>query len=787
MSESTQISASNEVEKIIHDLKIYSKEQHLEYITSDLLMMLLFRSPQGKKILNHFDISTAEFQKSLEEFILEQTSVFDSAETVEAQRTVGFKELLEQSVARARDRARGPGTPAHLEVKDIVVSFLEIDDQETYTGKILSEHGVDLFAMKKYFAQLPTSTKEADNSHENEATDDEPETQSPLKFLKRYGRNLIEKAQNNKIDPVIGREIEVQKIINILGQKRKNNPLLVGDSGVGKSAIIEGLATKIFKGEVPEQLKKFQVYTLEMSDLVAGAKFRGDFEERLKGIVAEVEKDPNIVLFIDEIHTMLSGGTNNGDTSNILKPALANGSLKIIGATTFKEYREIFQKDAALDRRFQKIDIEEPSPENTLAILKGLQKTFEDFHGVKYTDKAISSAVDLSIAYVADKKLPDKAINLLDVAGSKLKLSLKAKRNSKGELVVSEDEIADVVADTVGISVGTIKSSEKDKLQNLDKKLKNTVFGQEEAIDKVVRSLKISRAGLSLNKEKPVGNFLFAGPTGTGKTETAKQLAQELGVELLRFDMSEYSERHEVAKLIGAPPGYVGYDQGGKLTELVKKHPNAIVLLDEIEKAHPELFNILLGIMDNGKLTDGQNRTTDFKKTTLILTTNLGASVITKNSIGFNKADTVEQDRLSVIKKAFSPEFMGRLDDVVQFKPLNQELISKITDKNLLMLVNTLTKQNISAVFTENAKAVISEKGFDKELGARPLQRYIESHVSPGLSEEMLFGQLVNGGDVIIDYDAETKKFKFEVLGLNAELKADTAPEVKRTRKKMTV
>ncbi len=780
---------SDEIKKLFNDMLTYAKEEEFEFINSDLIMLFMAESKSVIKILEHFDIDASKLQEELKVY-LEQTNPKKTAKD-SSQQTVDFKEILDKSYQRAYNRSQG-SVPV-VEIKDLLISFLETSD-ETFSSQYLKSKGFTLKNVKAYLAHGPDSQENPSAS--NEEAEEEDDTKG-MKALNKYGVDLLARARKGLIDPVIGRDNEIVQIQNILGQRRKNNPILVGDSGVGKTAIAEGLAMKLISGDVPEALKNLQPFSIEMSALLAGAKFRGEFEERLKAVITEAKNNPNIVLFFDEIHTLVNSGGGQGalDGGNILKSSLSSGEIKVIGATTFKEYRELFQKDAALDRRFQKVDVAEPSPADSLAILKGLQSKFEDHHKVKYSEPAMRAAVDLSVKYLTDRQLPDKAIDLIDMAGSRLKLDVKTVKNSAGEIIVSEDDIANVVATIAKIPAGNIKSSEKSKLQNLEKKLNSNVFGQEEAISSFVEAIKISRAGLALNKDKPIGNFLFAGPTGTGKTELCKQLAEHLGVPLLRFDMSEFMEKHEVAKLVGAPPGYVGFNEGGKLTDQVKQKPHSVVLLDEIEKAHPDVFNILLQVMDHGKLTDGQNRTTDFKNVILVMTTNEGAAFINKSGIGFVKGDTIKEDRSAAIKKKFAPEFLNRIDKVVQFKSLNEDLTLKIVEKNINKLMVDLSQKNISAVVTETAMKKIAKDGFDKEMGARPLERYIKDNIIKNLANEMLFGDLENGGDVIIDFKGD--KFDFEVTSSSKEnvlsqdsldmiTSIDPKPAVKKPRKKVT-
>ena len=777
---------SKEARLVMYDMVKYVKENKLEFINSDILMLFVIQYPEGKKVFESFDFDIDDFKDELMKDIIENNPKIRSEE--QPQQTVAFQHIINSAIFVARNRSAN----SEVQVKDLLLSILECMESDTFTYNYLQQTQLNLKELKKYYAHGLGKT-----NAQPEAEDSAPEDVKEFKALKKFGINLMEKAQKGLIDPVIGRNAEIQKVQNILGQRRKNNPILVGDAGVGKTAIAEGFAMNILNGNVPEAFKDYKVFTIEMSALLSGAKFRGEFEERLKAVIDEAKTDPNVVLFFDEIHTLVNSGGGQGaiDGGNILKSSLTSGEIKVIGATTFKEYREVFQKDSGLDRRFQKVDVNEPSAEDTLNIIKGLKEKFELHHRVRYSEGAIASAVDLSMKYINDKQLPDKAIDLIDMTGSKLKLNKHSQRDSEGYVLVTEDDIADVVAEVAGVPSGTIKSNEKTKLKQLEAKLNSTVFGQSEAISKFVEAIKVSRAGLSLNKQKPIGNFLFAGPTGTGKTELSKQLAEHLGVPLIRFDMSEFMEKHEVAKLVGAPPGYVGYSEGGKLTDKVKKTPHCVLLLDEIEKAHPDIFNILLQVMDHGKLTDGQNRTTDFKNVILVMTTNEGASFINKSKIGFTQEDTTSIDRGDAIKKKFAPEFINRLDSIVQFKELTADLIIKIVDKYLGSLMQDLVQKNVSVVVTHAAKEEIAKKGFNKELGARPLQRYIHDSLVKELADKILFGELEAGGDVIIDFrdnqyvfditpysNTNTRELKNKEveLNLNQDLVAIKKPRVRK-------
>ena len=769
MSERKTVNASEEAQKVMTILDAFLRKEKLEYLAVDNLMYALCHAPTIIDLFKDFNLDIEEVKQELLESFKNHPKI-ESEVSYQPKMTVDFTEILSRSVTEEN----------MLSVESVFVNMLMA--KNNYISNYFEEHNIDLFKIQKYFTNqlhaLNTNTNKIYSNNEKTGT-----VKKDVKYpnLEKFGTNLTVKAKNNLIDPVIGRKKEVEEIINILGQRRKNNPLLVGDAGVGKTTIAEGLALKIKEGDIPDVLKEFEIYNIEVSSLMAGAKFRGDLEERLQNIIKEASSNPNIVLFIDEIHQII-GNSNmqqgNMETANILKPALASGAIKVIGATTFKEYREIFQKHSALERRFHKIDVDEPTVEDSLSIIKGIKNKFEDFHKVSYTEKAIEAAVNLSVQFMTDKKLPDKAIDLIDMAGSRVKLTSK-----KAKKLVTEEDIKNIIASISKIPVGSLDGNDKDKLKNLDKKLKSAVLGQDQAIEELMKAITISRAGLSPNKNKPIGNFLFTGPTGTGKTELVKQLSKEMGIPLLRFDMSEFGSKHEVAKLVGAPPGYVGFSEGGKLTEMVKQKPHSIILLDEIEKAHPDVFNILLQVMEDGRLTDGQGRTTDFKNTILVMTSNIGASVINKKTIGFTKDMSVEKERTDAVKQSFAPEFYNRLDSVIQFKPLTQELIKKITDIHINAFMLDLIKKNVSAVFTQEAKDMISEKGFDKDYGARPLQRYLKDNVISKLSMEIICGELENGGQVIVDF--KDGNFNFEMSPYTKEPELVEVKEVKRKRAKV--
>ncbi|MGH8618451.1 MAG: AAA family ATPase, partial [Burkholderiales bacterium] len=588
-------------------------------------------------------------------------------------------------------------------------------------------------------------------------TDPEAESEqeaTPGGALENYTLNLNQLATQGKIDPLIGRERELERVVQTLCRRRKNNPLLVGEAGVGKTAIAEGLARRIIEGDVPDILAKCQVYSLDMGALLAGTKYRGDFEQRLKAVLKQLVDNPNAILFIDEIHTLIGAGAASGgtlDASNLLKPALSTGALKCIGATTYQEYRGIFEKDHALSRRFQKIDVNEPSVEETVAILRGLKTRFEAHHGIKYAASALSAAAELAARYINDRHMPDKAIDVIDEAGAAQRILPKSKQKK----VITKTEIEEIVAKIARVPAQSVSSDDRSALKNLDRNLKAVVFGQDKSIDALAAAIKMARSGLG-NPAKPIGNFLFSGPTGVGKTEVARQLAYVMGVELIRFDMSEYMERHAVSRLIGAPPGYVGFDQGGLLTEAVTKHPYSVILLDEIEKAHPDVYNILLQVMDHGTLTDNNGRKADFRNVVIIMTTNAGAMELSKNSMGFTQGKQTG-DEMAEIKRQFTPEFRNRLDAIISFAALDPQIILRVVDKFLMQLEEQLAEKKVEITFTQRLKDYLAKKGFDPLMGARPMARLIQDTVRKALADELLFGRLANGGKVTVDLEGEDK------------------------------
>jgi ATP-dependent Clp protease ATP-binding subunit ClpA len=749
----------------------YSKTNKHEFITVDSFMMFLIQTPKGKEIVEAMGLNVEHFIEQIASYLDE--NIPKNLSNDHPQWTVQLRELRDRSVVLQKASGNNP----KVNEGHIFASLYQLDNGESFSRNYLDHFEITRFDIMSFLAHA----KRKDTPNENQGKS------SGKSALHKFAVSLNKKAKDGKIDPIVGRQKEIERTIEILAQRRKNNPILVGDPGVGKTAIAEGLAKRIVDGQVPESIAKFQIYSLDMPAVLAGTKYRGEFEERLKQIITEAMADPNIVLVIDEIHTLIGTGSGTGtmDASNILKPALTTGELKVIGATTYDEYRKYFEKEGALARRFQKVEVEEPTPAQAIEILRGLKKQYEEFHGVTYTDAAIETAVALTVKYVNDRRLPDKALDVIDTAGSKMKLS-----TTDGEKIITEDKIKEIVAIMARIPIDNVKETEKHKLKNLENSLKNEVFGQDNAVEKTVNSIIYSRSSLS-QREKPVGSFLFAGPSGVGKTELAKQVSAKLGVPFIRFDMSEYMEKHTVARLVGAPPGYVGYEQGGQLTEAIRKNPNCVLLLDEIEKAHPDIFNILLQVMDYATLTDSDGRKSDFKNVILIMTTNLGAAEISKAKIGFTKSDTVKTDREAQVKKHFRPEFYNRLDSVVQFDALDNPNIMKIIEKHTKKLQQVLLEKKVVCIFTPEAMEVIAKQGFDASMGARPIERYIEKNISQVLAKEVLFGKLEQGGEIKVDakdgeLDIQYLHCYVDDTKITKEINSEAIEPKKRTRKKST-
>ncbi|MEA5097873.1 MAG: ATP-dependent Clp protease ATP-binding subunit ClpA, partial [Burkholderiaceae bacterium] len=689
-------------------------------------------------------VNIGDLRKTLTNFVADNTPIVPGTAEVDTQPTLGFQRVIQRAIMHVQSASNGKKEVTGANV--LVAIFGEKDSHAVY---YLHQQGVTRLDVVNFIShgvrkdQQTEPPKAPEGAEETQADGKDKES-----ALEQFTTNLNRQAKDGRIDPLIGREPEIDRVVQILCRRRKNNPLLVGETGVGKTAIAEGLAWRITKGDVPEVLQKAVVYSLDMGSLLAGTKYRGDFEQRLKAVLKQLKDNPNSILFIDEIHTIIGAGSASGgtlDASNLLKPALSNGQLKCIGATTFTEFRGVFEKDHALARRFQKIDVNEPTIEQTVQILRGLKSRFEDHHNVKYSASALTTAAELSARFINDRHLPDKAIDVIDEAGAAQRILPK----SKQKRTIGKAEIEDIIAKIARVPTQTVSQDDRSKLQTIERDLKNVVFGQDPAIDALAAAIKMARAGLG-KTDRPIGAFLFSGPTGVGKTEVAKQLAYVLGIDLVRFDMSEYMERHSVSRLIGAPPGYVGFDQGGQLTEAITKKPHAVLLLDEIEKAHPDVFNILLQVMDHGTLTDNNGRKTDFRNVIIIMTTNAGAENLQKSAIGF----TVQKqagDEMIDIKRMFSPEFRNRLDAVISFKPLDEDIIMRVVDKFLMQLEEQLHQKKVEAIFTDKLRKFLAKQGFDPIMGARPMARLIQDMIRKALADELLFGKLVSGGSVVVE------------------------------------
>ena len=737
---------AQELEVSLHMAFMDARQKRHELITVEHLLLAMIDNPTAADVLRACGANLDNLRAELNNYIEEHTPMVGGEEEVDTQPTLGFQRVIQRAILHVQSSGKKEVTGANV----LVAIYGEKDSHAVF---FLHQQGITRLDVVNYISHgIAKVAEEAKNSAEPEQA---TETESaPASALESYTQNLNDQVAAGKIDPVIGREKELERVIQTLCRRRKNNPLLVGEAGVGKTAIAEGLARRIVEKSVPEVLADAVIYSLDMGALMAGTKYRGDFEQRLKAVMKKLSEQENAVLFIDEIHTLIGAGAASGgtlDASNLLKPALSNGSLKCIGATTYQEYRGIFEKDHALSRRFQKVDVEEPSVAETVEILKGLKSRFEEHHGVKFTASALNTAAELSAKYINDRHLPDKAIDVIDEAGAAQRILPKSKQKK----TIGEKEIEDIIAKIARIPPKNISSDDRNALKTLERDLKAVVFGQDKAIESLAAAIKMARSGLG-STHKPIGSFLFSGPTGVGKTEVAKQLAYTLGIELVRFDMSEYMERHAVSRLIGAPPGYVGFEQGGLLTEAINKHPYCVLLLDEIEKAHPDIYNILLQVMDHGTLTDNNGRKSDFRNVTIIMTTNAGAESLSKTSMGFMQSKQ-SGDEMAEIKRLFTPEFRNRLDATVSFAPLSQEVIMRVVDKFLMQLEDQLHEKKVEASFSEQLKAYLGKKGFDPLMGARPMARLIQDTIRRGLADELLFGRLANGGHVTVDIDAEEK------------------------------
>ncbi|MCW5652335.1 ATP-dependent Clp protease ATP-binding subunit ClpA [Hydrogenophaga sp.] len=751
---------AQELEVSLHMAFVEARQQRHEFITVEHLLLALLDNPSAAEVLRACSANIDDLRKSLTNFIKDNTPQVAGTDEVDTQPTLGFQRVIQRAIMHVQSTGNGKKEVTGANV--LVAIFGEKDSHAVY---YLHQQGVTRLDVVNFIAHgirksdPPEPTKSGESAADNEEAAEAKgnEKASPLE---QFTQNLNQMAKDGKIDPLIGRDYEVERVIQILCRRRKNNPLLVGEAGVGKTAIAEGLAWRITQGDVPEILAESNVYSLDMGALLAGTKYRGDFEQRLKGVLKSLKDKPNAVLFIDEIHTLIGAGAASGgtlDASNLLKPALSSGQLKCIGATTFTEYRGIFEKDAALSRRFQKVDVVEPTVEQTVDILKGLKSRFEEHHNVKYALNALQAAAELSAKYINDRHLPDKAIDVIDEAGAAQRILPASKRKK----TISKTEVEDIVAKIARIPPANVSNDDRSKLQTLERDLKSVVFGQDKALEVLASSVKMARSGLG-KADKPIGAFLFSGPTGVGKTEAAKQLAYIMGIDLIRFDMSEYMERHAVSRLIGAPPGYVGFDQGGLLTEAITKKPHAVLLLDEIEKAHPDIFNVLLQVMDHGTLTDNNGRKADFRNVIIIMTTNAGAETMNKATIGFTNPREAG-DEMADIKRLFTPEFRNRLDAIVSFKALDENIIMRVVDKFLLQLETQLAEKKVEVTFTDTLRKYLAKKGFDPLMGARPMQRLIQDTIRRALADELLFGRLTEGGRLIVDLVTKTDEAGKEV------------------------
>jgi ATP-dependent Clp protease ATP-binding subunit ClpA len=752
---------SQELEFCLNDAFAGAREARHEFMTVEHLLLAIVDTPKIREILKSCGADTAKLKNELKQFIDQTTPRLPAGEDRDVQPTLGFQRVLQRAVFHVQSSGKKEVTVANV----LVAIFSEKQSHAAYLLSMQDVSRLDVVNFIAHGLSKASGEERSDREEGSGAGDAEREGEGNGSALEKYATNLNESARKGKIDPLIGRRVEVERTIEILCRRRKNNPLYVGEAGVGKTAIAEGLARMIVENQVPDVLLDATIYSLDMGSLVAGTKYRGDFEKRLKAVLSEVKKQPGAILFIDEIHTVIGAGAASGgvmDASNLIKPALANGELRCIGSTTYNEYRGIFEKDHALARRFQKIDVTEPSIEDTVEILRGLKSRYEEHHGIKYEDDALRAAAELAARHINDRHMPDKAIDVVDEAGANLRL--KPVENREPSVTVSH--IENVVARIARIPPKNVSMTDRDVLKNLERNLKLTIFGQDKAIEALSAAIKMSRSGLG-DQRRPVGSFLFSGPTGVGKTEVTRQLAIAMGVEFVRFDMSEYMERHTVSRLIGAPPGYVGFDQGGLLTESIAKHPHCVLLLDEIEKAHPDVFNLLLQVMDHGTLTDNNGRKADFRHVIIVMTTNAGAFEMSRPSIGFTQSDS-GADGMEAIRRLFSPEFRNRLDAVIQFGGLDQDTIERVVDKLLVEAEAQLEQKGVSISVDEPARRWIAKKGYDPKMGARPMARVIQEFIKRPLAEELLFGKLVSGGHVEVSLSESGDGLKLETRAAKA-------------------
>ncbi|HTV50887.1 MAG TPA: ATP-dependent Clp protease ATP-binding subunit ClpA [Steroidobacteraceae bacterium] len=753
---------SNELEYCLNDAFHQAREARHEYLTVEHLLLAILDTPKVREILRACGADLAKLKQELKDHLDQSTPRLDEAEEREVQPTLGFQRVLQRAVFHVQSSGK-----KEVGVANVLVAIFS--EKQSHAVYLLNRQHVTRLDVVNYISHGLSKIAEEKTEKEETSAEAERDPEGGGSALEKYTTNLNRLAQEGRIDPLIGRKLEVERTIEILCRRRKNNPLYVGEAGVGKTAIAEGLARLIVEGKVPEVLSDCTLYALDMGALIAGTKYRGDFEKRLKGVITELKKQPGAILFIDEIHTVIGAGAASGgvmDASNLIKPVLTNGEIRCIGSTTYQEYRGIFEKDHALARRFQKIDVVEPTVQETIEILQGLKPRFEEHHAIKYADDALKAAAELAARHINERHLPDKAIDVVDEAGARLRLKPIAER----ERTVEVHHIEDVVARIARIPAKSVSSSDREVLKNLERNLKLVIFGQDRAIEALAAAIKMARSGLG-DQRKPVGSFLFAGPTGVGKTEVTRQLAIAMGIEFLRFDMSEYMERHTVSRLIGAPPGYVGFDQGGLLTEAISKHPHCVLLLDEIEKAHPDVFNLLLQVMDHGTLTDNNGRKADFRHVIIVMTTNAGAQEMNRPSIGFTHTDH-STDGMDAVRRLFSPEFRNRIDAIIQFAPLDAGTIERVVEKLIVEVEMQLEQKGVTLTLDDAARRWVAEKGYDPKMGARPMARIIQEHIKRPLAEELLFGRLAGGGQVRVTVSKDGEKLELDCSPTQQEVPA---------------
>ncbi len=753
---------SNELEYCINEVFQQARQARHEYLTVEHLLLAIIDTPKVREILRACGADLAKLKQELKDHLDQSTPRLEEAEEREVQPTLGFQRVLQRAVFHVQSSGK-----KEVGVANVLVAIFS--EKQSHAVYLLNRQHVARLDVVNYLSHGLSKIAEEKTDKEETGAEAERDPEGGGSALEKYTTSLNRLAQEGRIDPLIGRKLEVERTIEILCRRRKNNPLYVGEAGVGKTAIAEGLARLIVEGKVPEVLADCMIYALDMGALIAGTKYRGDFEKRLKGVITELKKQPGAILFIDEIHTVIGAGAASGgvmDASNLIKPVLTNGEIRCIGSTTYQEYRGIFEKDHALARRFQKIDVTEPSVQETIEILQGLKARFEEHHAIKYADDALKAAAELAARHINEQHLPDKAIDVVDEAGARLRLKPIAER----EETVEVRHIEDVIARMARIPAKSVSTSDREVLKNLERNLKLVIFGQDRAIEALAASIKMARSGLG-DQRKPVGSFLFAGPTGVGKTEVTRQLALTMGIEFVRFDMSEYMERHTVSRLIGAPPGYVGFDQGGLLTEAITKHPHCVLLLDEIEKAHPDVFNLLLQVMDHGTLTDNNGRKADFRHVIIVMTTNAGAQEMNRPSIGFMHSDHAS-DGMEAVRRLFSPEFRNRIDAIIQFASLDGPTIERVVDKLIVEVETQLEQKGVILTLDDEARRWVAEKGYDPKMGARPMARIIQEYIKRPLAEELLFGRLSGGGQVRISVSKDRSKLDLDCAPTRQEVPA---------------